>query len=67
VTGWVGQGGAFLGIKRTLPDGKFSEIAARLRQFNIQALLVIGGFEVIYSLSYVYIIFVEIILGIKIL
>lgn len=49
VTGWVGQGGAFLGIKRTLPDGKFTEIAARFRQYNIQALLVIGGFEVILS------------------
>ena len=46
VTGWVGQGGAFLGIKRTLPEGKYAEIAARLRQFKIQALLVIGGFEV---------------------
>ncbi len=46
VTGWVGQGGAFLGIKRTLPDGKFAEIAARLREFKIQALLIIGGFEV---------------------
>jgi len=45
VTGWVGQGGAFLGIKRTLPDGKFAEIAARLREFKIQALLIIGGFE----------------------
>jgi len=47
VTGWVGQGGAFLGTKRTLPEGKYPEVAARLRQFNIQALLVIGGFEVI--------------------
>ena len=46
VTGWVGQGGAFLGIKRTLPDGKYPEIAARLKQLKIQALLVIGGFEV---------------------
>lgn len=46
VTGWVGQGGAFLGIKRTLPDGKFPQIAARLKEHKIQALLVIGGFEV---------------------
>jgi len=49
VTGWVGQGGAFLGIKRTLPEGKYAEIAARLRQFKIQALLVIGGFEAYQS------------------
>ncbi|XP_050666337.1 ATP-dependent 6-phosphofructokinase isoform X2 [Leptidea sinapis] len=45
VTGWVGQGGAFLGTKRTLPGDKKSEIAARIKQFNIQGLLIIGGFE----------------------
>jgi len=49
VTGWVGQGGAFLGTKRTLPEGKYPEVAARLREFNIQALLVIGGFEAYHS------------------
>jgi 6-phosphofructokinase 1 len=46
VTGWVGQGGAFLGTKRTLPEGKYPEVAASLRKLKIQALLVIGGFEV---------------------
>ncbi|XP_047525684.1 ATP-dependent 6-phosphofructokinase isoform X1 [Pieris napi] len=45
VTGWVGQGGAFLGTKRTLPGDKKGEIAARIEQFNIQGLLIIGGFE----------------------
>ncbi|CAH4031138.1 unnamed protein product [Pieris brassicae] len=45
VTGWVGQGGAFLGTKRTLPGDKKGEIAARIKQFNIQGLLIIGGFE----------------------
>ncbi|XP_017838654.1 ATP-dependent 6-phosphofructokinase isoform X2 [Drosophila busckii] len=45
VSGWVGQGGAFLGTKRTLPEGKFKEIAARLKEFKIQGLLIIGGFE----------------------
>ncbi|XP_046655200.1 ATP-dependent 6-phosphofructokinase-like isoform X2 [Daphnia pulicaria] len=45
VTGWVGQGGAFLGTKRTLPDGKYPEVAASLRKHKIQALLIIGGFE----------------------
>uniref|UniRef100_A0A240PMF4 ATP-dependent 6-phosphofructokinase n=1 Tax=Anopheles atroparvus TaxID=41427 RepID=A0A240PMF4_ANOAO len=49
VTGWVGQGGAFLGTKRTLPEGKFKEIAARLKEFNIQALLIIGGFEAYHA------------------
>jgi len=46
VTGWVGQGGAMLGTKRTLPEKRMPEIAARLKEFNIQALLIIGGFEV---------------------
>lgn len=50
VTGWVGQGGAFLGTKRTLPGDRMPEIAARLKEYNIQALLIIGGFEVRNSL-----------------
>lgn len=49
VTGWVGQGGAFLGTKRTLPEGKFKEIAARLKEYRIQGLLVIGGFEAYHA------------------
>lgn len=46
VTGWVSLGGAMLGTKRTLPDQKLSQIAARLQEFGIQGLLIIGGFEV---------------------
>lgn len=46
VTGWVAQGGAFLGTKRTLPGSKAGEIAARIKEFKIQGLLIIGGFEV---------------------
>lgn len=46
VTGWVGQGGAFLGTKRTLPGGRLKEVASVLAKFKIQALLIIGGFEV---------------------
>uniref|UniRef100_A0A1B6DHL7 ATP-dependent 6-phosphofructokinase n=4 Tax=Clastoptera arizonana TaxID=38151 RepID=A0A1B6DHL7_9HEMI len=45
VTGWVGQGGAMLGTKRTLPNQRMPQIAARLKEFKIQALLIIGGFE----------------------
>lgn len=48
VTGWVAQGGAFLGTKRTLPGNKAGEIAARIKEFKIQGLLIIGGFEVIF-------------------
>nr|CAD7457580.1 unnamed protein product [Timema tahoe] len=46
VTGWVGQGGAMLGTKRTLPGQRINQVAARLKEFKIQALLIIGGFEV---------------------
>ncbi|GBP91023.1 ATP-dependent 6-phosphofructokinase [Eumeta japonica] len=45
VTGWVAQGGAFLGTKRTLPGDKKGEMAARIKELNIQGLLIIGGFE----------------------
>ncbi|XP_026293413.1 ATP-dependent 6-phosphofructokinase isoform X2 [Frankliniella occidentalis] len=45
VTGWVGQGGAMLGTKRTLPGARMPQIAARLKEFKIQGLLIIGGFE----------------------
>lgn len=36
VNGWVSQGGALLGTKRTLPAGKFKEVAEQLKKFNIQ-------------------------------
>ncbi|GAB6028388.1 hypothetical protein CHUAL_002554 [Chamberlinius hualienensis] len=49
VTGWVGQGGAFLGTKRTLPEKNFEKVAASLKNFKIQGLLVIGGFEAYQS------------------
>ena len=46
VTGWVAQGGAILGTKRTLPKPRMAQVAARLAEFKIHGLLVIGGFEV---------------------
>ncbi|XP_026684693.1 ATP-dependent 6-phosphofructokinase, partial [Diaphorina citri] len=51
VTGWVGQGGAMLGTKRTLPEKKLPQIAAKLKELKIQALLIIGGFEVIFIIE----------------
>ncbi|CAG0922609.1 unnamed protein product [Notodromas monacha] len=45
VNGWVGQGGAFLGTKRTLPEKYLPQIAEKLKVYGIQGLLVIGGFE----------------------
>lgn len=47
VTGWVGQGGANLGANRKLPEKYITDIVAQLKKNNIQALLIIGGFEVI--------------------
>uniref|UniRef100_A0A1A9ZNQ3 6-phosphofructokinase n=1 Tax=Glossina pallidipes TaxID=7398 RepID=A0A1A9ZNQ3_GLOPL len=49
VTGWVCQGGAFLDTKRTLPECKFRDIAVRLKEFKIEGLLIIGGFEAYHT------------------
>ncbi|XP_051555731.1 ATP-dependent 6-phosphofructokinase, platelet type-like isoform X1 [Myxocyprinus asiaticus] len=45
VGGWTGQGGSLLGTKRTLPAKHVDKIAEQMRIHNINALLVIGGFE----------------------
>lgn len=45
VTGWVGLGGALLGTKRTLPGKRLPQIAAKFKEFGVQGLLIIGGFE----------------------
>ncbi|XP_027200461.1 ATP-dependent 6-phosphofructokinase isoform X1 [Dermatophagoides pteronyssinus] len=53
VRGWVGQGGANLGTRRTLPnDQNIEKIIANLRLYRIQALLVIGGFEAFQAVLY---------------
>lgn len=54
VTGWVGQGGAFLGTKRTLPDKYFDQVAARLREYKLHSLLIVGGFEAYHALLQMY-------------
>ncbi|XP_077362119.1 ATP-dependent 6-phosphofructokinase, platelet type isoform X4 [Festucalex cinctus] len=50
VGGWTGQGGSLLGTKRTLPGKHLDEIAQQMATHNINALLVIGGFEALESL-----------------
>ncbi|XP_054622514.1 ATP-dependent 6-phosphofructokinase, platelet type-like isoform X2 [Dunckerocampus dactyliophorus] len=50
VGGWTGQGGSLLGTKRTLPGKHLEQIAEQIRIHNINALLVIGGFEALESL-----------------
>lgn len=44
VIGWTRMGGANLGARRTLPEGKFPAIAEVLREFNIHGLVAVGGF-----------------------
>ncbi|XP_072296652.1 ATP-dependent 6-phosphofructokinase, platelet type-like isoform X3 [Eucyclogobius newberryi] len=51
VGGWTGQGGSLLGTKRTLPGKHLGQIAEQMRVYNINALLVIGGFEAYVGLS----------------
>uniref|UniRef100_A0A6Q2X075 6-phosphofructokinase n=1 Tax=Esox lucius TaxID=8010 RepID=A0A6Q2X075_ESOLU len=50
VGGWTGQGGSLLGTKRTLPAKHVEKIAEQMRANNINALLVIGGFECLLQL-----------------
>ncbi|XP_070784324.1 ATP-dependent 6-phosphofructokinase, platelet type isoform X2 [Enoplosus armatus] len=50
VGGWTGQGGSLLGTKRTLPAKHVDKIAEQMRKQNINALLVVGGFEAFLSL-----------------
>ncbi|XP_076602013.1 ATP-dependent 6-phosphofructokinase, platelet type isoform X6 [Chaetodon auriga] len=54
VGGWTGQGGSLLGTKRTLPGKHLEKIAEQMRIHNINALLVIGGFEAFESLLQLY-------------
>ncbi|XP_070974233.1 ATP-dependent 6-phosphofructokinase, platelet type-like isoform X7 [Oncorhynchus clarkii lewisi] len=54
VGGWTGQGGSILGTKRTLPAKHLDKIAEQIRIHNINALLVIGGFEAFECLLQLY-------------
>uniref|UniRef100_A0ABK0M529 6-phosphofructokinase type A n=1 Tax=Rattus norvegicus TaxID=10116 RepID=A0ABK0M529_RAT len=45
VGGWTGQGGSKLGTKRTLPKKNLEQISANITKYNIQGLVIIGGFE----------------------
>ncbi|XP_037612680.1 ATP-dependent 6-phosphofructokinase, platelet type isoform X6 [Sebastes umbrosus] len=54
VGGWTGQGGSLLGTKRTLPAKHVDKIAEQMRMNNINALLIVGGFEAFESLLQLY-------------
>uniref|UniRef100_A0A3P9B7F9 6-phosphofructokinase n=1 Tax=Maylandia zebra TaxID=106582 RepID=A0A3P9B7F9_9CICH len=55
VGGWTGQGGSLLGTKRTLPGKHLDKIAEQMRIHNINALLVVGGFEAFESILQLYV------------
>ncbi|XP_038654243.1 ATP-dependent 6-phosphofructokinase, platelet type-like isoform X3 [Scyliorhinus canicula] len=50
VGGWIGQGGSLLGTKRTLPAKNAEAIAEQIRLHDINAILMIGGFEAFEAL-----------------
>lgn len=49
VNGWAPIGGAKLGTKRTLPAGKFDEVAKQIKEHNLSGIIVIGGFEAFHA------------------
>lgn len=50
VNDWANVGGSRLGTKRTLPSKfGFDKVALKFRKFNVQGLIVIGGFEAYQS------------------
>ncbi|KAI0309918.1 phosphofructokinase domain-containing protein [Amylostereum chailletii] len=50
VDNWQVRGGSELGTNRTLPDVDLGAVAAKFQEHNVQALLMIGGFETFSSL-----------------
>ncbi|XP_058525519.1 ATP-dependent 6-phosphofructokinase, platelet type isoform X1 [Ochotona princeps] len=50
VGGWTGQGGSILGTKRILPGKYLDKIATQIRTHNINAVLIIGGFEAYHGM-----------------
>ena len=54
VTGWVSEGGALLGTRRTLPAKNYQACADQLAKHKIQGLVVIGGFEAFQAVLQLY-------------
>src|SRR5882762_10287595 len=50
VDNWMARGGSELGTNRTLPDFDLGAVAAKFQEHNIQALMMIGGFEAFNAL-----------------
>ena len=51
VDSWATSGGSELGTNRTLPIENLDGVAEQLQKHNIQALLIIGGFETFTSIK----------------
>lgn len=49
VDNWTVRGGSELGTNRTLPDTDLGEVASKFQEHQLQALIVIGGFESFHS------------------
>merc|ERR1719436_1433281 len=49
VTGWVSEGGALLGTKRTLPAHNYQACADQLAKHKVAGRTTIGGFEAFHS------------------
>lgn len=50
VTNWAMYGGSFLGTQKSLPTAEtMPKLAEQLKKHNIQALLLVGGFEAYHS------------------
>lgn len=50
VEGWHSRGGSEIGTNRSLPSQDYGRVAYYLQKFNIQGLIIIGGFEAFKSL-----------------
>ncbi|KAI5958710.1 PFK1 [Candida pseudojiufengensis] len=50
IEGWHNRGGSDIGTNRSLPSKNFGKVAYYLQKYNIQGLLIIGGFEAFTSL-----------------
>lgn len=50
VDAWMARGGSELGTNRTLPDTDLGAVASKFQEHNLQALMIIGGFEAFNSI-----------------
>jgi 6-phosphofructokinase 1 len=54
VDGWIGKAGSELGTNRSLPVKQIGMVAYQMQRFDIQGLIVVGGFESLTSMTQLY-------------